>query len=63
MLSAARNYRLVALSEKLYNRMRLLFPDDNSHLISASILLSNIYSSLGYNQEVKEIRIERIKQF
>ncbi|CAF2092687.1 unnamed protein product [Rotaria magnacalcarata] len=63
MLSAARNYRLVALSEKLYNRMRLLFPDENSHLISASILLSNIYSSLGYNQEVKEIRIERIKQF
>ncbi|CAF1562052.1 unnamed protein product [Rotaria magnacalcarata] len=63
MLSAARNYRLVALSEKLYNRMRLLFPDENFHLISASILLSNIYSSLGYNQEVKEIRIERIKQF
>ncbi|CAM4978137.1 unnamed protein product [Rotaria socialis] len=63
MLSAARNYRHVALSEKLYNRMRLLFPDEKSHLISASILLSNIYSSLGYNQEVKEIRLERIKQF
>ncbi|CAF3356567.1 unnamed protein product [Rotaria socialis] len=63
MLSAARHYRHVALSEKLYNRMRLLFPDEKSHLISASILLSNIYSSLGYNQEVKEIRLERIKQF
>lgn len=62
MLSGARNHRQIALSEKLYNRMKLLFPDEKSHLISASILLSNTYSSVGNEQRVNEIRSDRIKQ-
>ncbi|CAF4981450.1 unnamed protein product, partial [Rotaria magnacalcarata] len=63
MLSGARNHRHVVLSEKLYNQMKSLFSNEKSDLISASILLSNTYSSLGNYQQVEAIRIDRMKQF
>jgi hypothetical protein len=63
ILSGARNHRQVVLSQKLYDRMKDLFPDKKSDLISASILLSNTYSSLGDNQQAQEVRLNRIKQF
>ncbi|CAM4849778.1 unnamed protein product [Rotaria magnacalcarata] len=45
MLSGARNYHHVSLSQKLYDRMRSLFLNQHSDLISAAILLSNTYAS------------------
>ncbi|CAF3517232.1 unnamed protein product [Rotaria socialis] len=62
ILSGARNHRHIALSEKIFNRMRLLFPNEKSALISASVLLSNTYSSLGDDQQVAAIRMDRIKE-
>ncbi len=62
MLSGARNCRDSILSEKLYNRMKSLFPDRRENLISASILLCNTYSSLGEYEQAKHIRSNRIKQ-
>jgi hypothetical protein len=62
MLSSARNHRDSALSQKLYDRMKSLFPDQKSLLISASILVSNTYSSVGDEQQAQEVRISRMKQ-
>lgn len=63
LLSGARNHRQIDLSQKLYDRMKLLFPEAKSNLISASILLHNTYSSLGNYQQAKEVRRNRIEQF
>jgi len=63
MLSGARNCRDSILSQKLYNRMKSLFPDRRENLISASILLCNTYSSLGEYEQAKDIRSNIIKQF
>jgi glycine betaine/choline ABC-type transport system substrate-binding protein len=62
MLSGARNHRDFALSQKLYDRMKSLFPDQKSHLIAASVLVSNTYSSVGDEQQAQEVRISRLKQ-
>ena len=62
ILSGARNSRQQILSEKIYDRMKMLFSDQKETLISASILLCNIYSSLGDHQEAENIRLNRIKQ-
>jgi len=63
MLSGARNCRHFVLSEKIYNRMKILFPDHTDKLISGSILLGNIYSSLGDYEKAETIRSDRIKQY
>jgi hypothetical protein len=60
MLSAARNHRHSILSQKLYDRMKSLFPDRKSHLVAASVLLSNTYSSVGDEQQAHGVRISRI---
>ena len=62
ILSGLRNQRNSASARKLYDRMRYLFPNRKDDLRSASILLSNIYSSLGDNQEAELIRMNRIKE-
>jgi len=62
MLSGARNCRHSALSEKIYNRMKMLFPDQKDDLISSSILLGNIYSSLGDYKKAETIRSDSIKE-
>lgn len=61
MLSAARNFRNADLSHTLYNRMKSLFPDYKSTLISASILLSNTYQSMGNYEKAQEVRSDRVK--
>jgi hypothetical protein len=43
--------------------MKSLFPDQKSHLIAASVLVSNTYSSVGDEQQAQEVKISRIKQF
>ena len=63
MLSGARNQRQSDLSQRLYDRMTSLFPDQKSALISASILLSNTYLSTDEPQRAQEVRLKRIKQF
>jgi hypothetical protein len=63
MLSGARNCRHSGLSEKIYNRMKILFPDRKDNLISGSILLGNIYSSLGDYEKAETIRSNRIKEY
>ena len=63
LLSGARTHRQSALSQRLYNRMQALFPDQKSKLISASILLSNTLISTGNQQQAQEVRAHRIKKF
>ncbi len=57
------NYRHSALSEKIYNRMRILFPDQKDDLQSGSILVGNIYSSLGDYEKAETIRSNAIKEY
>ena len=62
ILSAARNQCDAVLSRELYQRMQLLFPEHKSGLISASILLSNTYISVGDEQQAAQIRTDRIQR-
>ncbi len=62
ILSGARNHRDSTLAEQIYNRMKCLFPDEKDALISGSILLYNIYSSLGDHEQAEKIRLNRIKE-
>ncbi|CAF4217064.1 unnamed protein product [Rotaria sp. Silwood2] len=62
LLSGARNNRNSNLSEKVYNQMKSLFPDQKQGLLSGAILLSNIYSSVGEDQLSKEFRSNQIKE-
>ena len=61
IMSGTRNCRDSVRCEKLYKRMTLLFPRHKDDLISASILLSNIYSSLGDDDQAALIRSNRIR--
>ncbi|CAF3890958.1 unnamed protein product [Rotaria sordida] len=62
LLSGARNNRNRNLSEKIYNRMKYLFPDQKQRLGSGVVLLSNIYSSVGEHQLAKNFRSSQIKE-
>ncbi|CAF0731778.1 unnamed protein product [Adineta steineri] len=62
ILSGTRNSRQHILSKQIYDRMKILFPNQKDSLISGSILLSNIYLSLGDHQEAENIRLNRIEQ-
>jgi hypothetical protein len=62
ILSGARNSRDLIVSEKIYKRMRSLFSDHKDALVSGSILLCNVYSSLGDYQGAQDIRLNRIKE-
>ncbi|CAF1144239.1 unnamed protein product [Rotaria magnacalcarata] len=62
LLSGARNNRNRNLSEKIYKRMKILFPNDKESLASGVVLLSNIYSSLGEHQEAKNFRSNQIEE-
>jgi hypothetical protein len=62
MLSGARNCQDSVLSQKIYNRMKSLFPDRKENLIAGSILLCNTYSSVGEYEQAKDVRSNRIKE-
>lgn len=47
LLSGARNKKDGRLSEETYLRIQKCFPELKGRLISASILLSNVYASIG----------------
>ena len=62
-MSGARNSRDHILSEKIYNKMKVLFSDQKDALISDSILLCNIYSSIGDDHQAQNNRLSRLKNF
>ncbi|CAF3494098.1 unnamed protein product [Rotaria socialis] len=62
LLSGARNNRNSNLSEKIYKRMKTLFPNEKESLASGVVLLSNIYSSLGEHEQAKKFRSNQIKE-
>ena len=61
IMSGARNCRDSIRCERLYSKMKIIFPHHKNELISASILLSNMYASLGNTDQVALIRSDRIK--
>ncbi len=63
LLSGARNCRDSVLSEKIYNRMKILFSDQKDALKSGAILLGNTYSALGDYEKAETIRSNRINEY
>ena len=63
MLSGVRNARQSSLAQAVYDRMKFLFPNYKSDLIPASILLSNIYTSIGDYAQAKDIRDHRLQNY
>jgi len=61
LLSGLRNRRESIVFEQIYDRMKSLFPDQKDALTAGSILLANIYSSLGDNQRAEDIRSDRLR--
>ncbi|CAF4476376.1 unnamed protein product, partial [Rotaria magnacalcarata] len=62
LLSGARNNRNRHLSEKVYDRMKYLFPNEKQHLVSGAVLVSNVYSSFGEHQLATNFRSSQIKE-
>lgn len=58
MLSAARNQKNAYLSQTMFDRIRLLFSDDESVLSSATVLLANTYGLTGNLTRTSELRME-----
>ncbi|UJR24102.1 hypothetical protein I4U23_027069 [Adineta vaga] len=61
LLSSARHQRNQGLSEKIVQRMEKLFPESEKGLISALVLLSNVYAVTGQLDEAEKIRTNLIK--
>ena len=58
LLSGARNERNFHLSQKIYDRMKKLFPQSTNPLISAAVLLANAYASSGDIDKASNVRIQ-----
>ncbi|CAF5088131.1 unnamed protein product, partial [Rotaria sp. Silwood1] len=58
LLSGARNAKNINLSQKVFDRMKNLFADLKHSMISASILLANVYASSGDIEQASNIRIQ-----
>ncbi|CAF2899094.1 unnamed protein product [Rotaria sp. Silwood2] len=58
LLSSARNIKNSCLSQKVYHRMKKIFPDLKNELTSATVLLANVYASSGEIDKSSDIRIE-----
>jgi hypothetical protein len=61
LLSGARNEKNSHLSQQVFDRMKKLFPELKDSLISASILLANVYASSGELEKASDIRIQLTK--
>ncbi|CAF5124791.1 unnamed protein product, partial [Rotaria magnacalcarata] len=61
LLSGARNAKNVYLSQNIYDRMKNLFPEEKDPLISAAVLLANVYASSGEIDKASDIRLEIYK--
>ncbi|UJR34389.1 hypothetical protein I4U23_021797 [Adineta vaga] len=58
LLSGARNRNNIHLSQNVYDRMKKLFLSTTNSLVSAAVLLANVYGSLGDIDKAKDIRIQ-----
>ncbi|CAF4828155.1 unnamed protein product, partial [Rotaria magnacalcarata] len=58
LLSGARNAKNVYLSQNIYGRMKKLFPERKDPLVSAAVLLANVYASSGEMDKASDIRLE-----
>jgi hypothetical protein len=58
LLSGARNEKNIHLSEKVYDRMKKLFPESTNSMISAVVLLANAYASSGESEKSSNIRTQ-----
>jgi len=61
LLSGARNENNSHLSQQVFDRMKKLFPELKDSLMSASILLANVYASSGEFEKASDIRIQLTK--
>ncbi|CAF1316455.1 unnamed protein product [Rotaria magnacalcarata] len=61
LLSGARNAKNVHLSQNIYDRMKKLFPERKDPLVSAAVLLANVYASSGEIDKASDIRSEIYK--
>ena len=61
LLSAARNAKNINLSQNIYDRMKKLFPERKDPLISAAVLLANVYTSSSEIDKASDIRLEMYK--
>ena len=58
MLSGARNEKNANLSQKIFDRIRLLFSHDKNSFSSAIVLLANTYGLTGNLTRTLELRME-----
>ena len=56
LLSGTRNAMNIDLSKDMFERMKKLFPHSTDPLISASVLLANVYASSGELEKASDIR-------
>ena len=61
LLSGARNEKNIYVSQSVYDRMKKLFPEMKDPLISAAVLLANVYGSSGEMDKASDIRIQMHK--
>ncbi|UJR15885.1 hypothetical protein I4U23_002810 [Adineta vaga] len=61
LLSGARNRRNKHLGEKIYHRMKTIFPQSSDSLVSAAVLLSNIYCGTGDLEKASTIKNDLMK--
>jgi hypothetical protein len=57
LLSGARNVNNSYLSQNIYDSMKKLFPQMTNPLISAAVLLANVYASSGETDKASDIKI------
>jgi hypothetical protein len=58
LLSGARNEKNIDLSKNVYDRMKELFPGSTNQLVSAAVLLANVYASSGEAEAASNIRTQ-----
>lgn len=61
LLSGTRNDKNINLSQQIYDRIKERFPELTDSLTSATILLSNVYGSIGDMDKVSDLRSQLSK--
>ena len=56
LLSGARNAKDSQLAQRIYDRMKQLFPDCINPMVPAVVLLANVYASSGDTEKASNIR-------
>ena len=58
ILSGARNAKNSSLAQQIFDRIETNFPDDESALISARVLLANTFALNGDKKSAKKTRMQ-----